>query len=82
MFARFPSFPLARFAAKDARAAGFNITADPEGDNPDRSPDHVVLTISDPDATGGARQRAARSLALKAELLHAPEINKAKENRT
>jgi hypothetical protein len=75
MFARFPLFPLARFSAGDARTSGFNLTVDPEGDIPDRSPDHVVLTISDPQATGGAKQRAAKSLALKAVLLHRPETN-------
>lgn len=42
---RFPDTPAARFNAGSARAYGFNITNDPEGDD-ENSPEHFVLTYS------------------------------------
>lgn len=59
---RFPNIPAARFTAGSARAAGFNITRDPEGDI-ENSPEHFVLTY-----TRGTRrkpyQRDSKQLAL------------------
>jgi hypothetical protein len=78
MFSRFPSFPIARFKAGDARRAGFNITIDPEGDIPDHSPEHVELTISNPEASRSSRQKAAKALALRCELVRNPAAEEPK----
>lgn len=42
---RFDNTPAARFAAASARAAGFNISRDPEGDV-ENSAEHYVLTYN------------------------------------
>ena len=43
---RFPNTPAARFTARAARANGFNITRDPEGDIENSFPEHFVLTFN------------------------------------
>lgn len=59
---RYPGLPVARFTAGDARRAGFNLTRDPEGDIPDKSPEHHVLTH--PESNDRKKyQKSARPLA-------------------
>lgn len=69
---RFPGRPAARFGAGRARAAGFNITRDPEGDGEQR-PEHMVLTFS-----GSARRKpyhlACRQLALDSTFVSAESL--------
>lgn len=68
MTGRFQGFPVARFTAGAARSLGFNITRDPGGD-PDGSPEHVVLTASDPARIKGKHHKACKELAKKAEFI-------------
>jgi hypothetical protein len=68
MTQRFPAVPCGRFSVSAARALGFNITPDPAGD-PDGSPEHIVLTPSDPTRSKSQHQKACKALAASNEFL-------------
>jgi hypothetical protein len=59
---------IARVLAADIRAQGFNITCDPAGD-PERSPEHVVLTFGQEGVSKSKIQKAAGIVALAAQIL-------------
>lgn len=71
---RFPGCFMARFTAGQAREYGFNVTSDPEGDFPDHSPEHIVLTFGSENIAKSAIQRAAKQLAIHCELIHPGEV--------
>lgn len=73
MAERYPGVPVARFTAGNARNAGFRVTPDPEGDVPDKSPEHHVLTH--PDSGNRTKyQKAARPLAKASEFIPADQL--------
>jgi hypothetical protein len=74
---RFPDTPAARFTARAARAWGFSITRDPEGDS-ENSPEHFVLTYSK-GMRRGPYQKDCKRLAL--ESVFTTEETLAKEIR-
>jgi hypothetical protein len=59
---RFPNDHAARFTAEQARACGFNITRDPEGDE-EQSEEHFVLTHAN-ETKRNPYQRDCKRLAL------------------
>jgi hypothetical protein len=65
---RFPKCPAARFTGEQARGCGFNLTRDPDED-PDNSPDHVVLTFAQPEARRKVYQGACKKLAVQCEVV-------------
>jgi len=69
---RFPNMPAARFMAGSARAAGFNITRDPEGDV-ENSPEHFVLTYPR-ETRRNPYQRDCRQLALASDFTPSSSI--------
>lgn len=70
---RYPGLPVARFTAGDARKAGFRVTPDPEGDVPDQSPEHHVLTYAD-SVNRTKYQKVAKPLAKASEFIPAAQL--------
>lgn len=68
--ARYPGCPVAQFTARQVRMAGLLVASDPDGD-PDRSPEHKVLSFV---GSKSAYQKACRALALASTFIPAVEL--------